>query len=137
MKLKIVQIVNAVPQFAALNQVKGFNAKIAYNLAKTFKNVVEEAQSYEKIRIAKLEELCDKNKKGESKKEENGAYKLSEENKKIFHEEIKNLLEQEIEIYCTPISISEIGHLTGISSDIFNILDWLFIDEQVKDAAND
>lgn len=128
MKLKIIQVINAVPQFMVLNQVKGFNAKISYNLAKTFKNIIEEAQEYEKIKVAKLEELCERDKKGNAKKEENGNYKLSEENKKIFQDEMKPLAEQEVEIYCAPISISEIGHLTGISSDVFTILDWLFVE---------
>jgi hypothetical protein len=128
MKLKIFQVTNAVPQLIALNQVKGFNAKIAYNISKTFKSIVEEAQAYEKVRIAKLEELCEKNAKGEAKKEKDGSYKLSDENKKIFQDEIRVLAEQEVEIYCTPISISEISHITGLSSDVFAVLDWLFVE---------
>lgn len=128
MKLKIIQIVNAIPQLIALSKIKGFNARTTYNLTKTSKNLVEEAQAYEKIRIAKLEELCEKNKKGEIKKEEDGSFKLSTENLKIFQDEMKNLLEQEVEIYCTPISIAEIGHLAGISVDMFSVLDWLFVE---------
>lgn len=130
MKLKIFQVVNAVPQFSVLNQVRGFNAKISYNLAKTFKNILEEDQNYQKIRIAKLEELCEKSAKGEAKKEKDGSYKLTDENKKIFQEEMKNLLDQEVEIYCSPIVIEEIGHITGINSDIFIVLDWLFVSKE-------
>ena len=128
MKLKIVEVVNAVPQFRVLNQVKGFNAKISYNLAKTFKNIIDEAQASEKVKLAKLEELCDRDDNGEPKKEENGDYTLNEENKKVFQDEMKNLGEQEVEIYCTPISISEIGHIIGISADVFQVLSWLFVE---------
>lgn len=124
----MIQVVNAVPQLITLNQVKGFNVKIAYNLAKTFKTVVEEAQSFEKIKIDKLEELCEKNSKGESKKEKDGSYKLTDEAKKLFQEQLKPLLEQEVEIYCTPISVSEINHLAGIDMQTFNVLDWLFVE---------
>ncbi len=138
MKLKIFQINNAIPHIIGLNQIKGLNAKISYNLAKTSKNIVEEAQSYEKIRIAKLEELSEKNSKGESKKDKDGSYKLNEENKKIYQEEMKNLLEQEVEIYCTPISIDEISHIVGISIDAFAVLDWLFVSKiEEKQIANE
>lgn len=136
MKLKLSQIVNSFAYLSSFSRTRGLNAKISYNLAKTFKECLAEAQSYEKIRIEKLEELAEKNTKGEAKKEKDGSYKLSDESKKIFGDEMNKLLEQEIEIYCTPISISEVSKLE-IGVDVFVNLDWLFVDDSKAEKAND
>jgi len=131
MKLKISKILTSVPQFISLKKTKDLPAKIRYNLNKTGRNIDQEIIEVNKAISEKLEQLCDRDEEGKPLKEENGNYKLSEENLKKFSEEIKELHNQEVEIYCTPISLSQnpaFGDNTEISDEVFEALDWLFVD---------
>lgn len=139
MKLKLSQVTNpiAVTHIINLKQInekniqegkRGFNAKIGYNLSKTFKNVFDEVAAYEKIRISKLEQLGEKDENNKPKKNADGSWVISEENLKIITEEMTALQNQEVEIYCTPISIAEISHIENISLDTFQALPWLFVE---------
>lgn len=128
MKLTITQVVNALPHLDQLTKVGGLKAKTLYNLSKTTKAVAEEVATYEKTRISRLEELSEKDEHGNSKLTDDGSYQLSAENLAVFQEQIKELITQEVEIFCSPIQIKDIEDIVGLTVSIFRSLDWLFIE---------
>lgn len=126
MKLKLSRVIDSLPALIKLSQVKGFKATVMYNLAKTVQSVLKECRFYEETRLARLNELCDKDKNGQPKKNKDESFKLSPENLKKFQKEMTALLNQDVEIHCSPISFSQVQELIGDLEGIF--VEWLFTD---------
>lgn len=127
MKLTIAQAYNAGPHLKHIMNL-GLKAKILYNLSKIQKVISEEAANYDKVRIARLEELSEKDENGKSIITKEGSYQLSVDNQSIFQEEMEVLQRQEVEIVGTPIQIKDIEDVVGLTATTFNVLDWLFVE---------
>lgn len=117
MKIKIRELIEAQSSIAQIADYRGLNAKANYNISKTTADIVKELNLYQKTRDAKLIELASKDAdgqpilrdikddKGEVKMKDGKAlqeYVLTDEAKAELKKIDQDLLEHEVDIYCTP-----------------------------------
>lgn len=129
MKLKLRQVIQSLGYLNQLSGKSGLPMKISYNIGKTLKTASTVVQEADEQRVARVKELANKDESGKPifEKEKN-SFQLTPENLKVLEEELNNLQDQIVEIYCTPINLSELGNV-DISPAIYANLEWLFVDD--------
>lgn len=95
----------------------------AYKLKSVVKTLGEEQKKFEDLRTSLIEKYAPKNKKGEIVKNEDGGYAVAEKNKEAFFEEIKELLNVEVEL--PKIKVSELGTKLEMSAQDLTVLEGL------------
>lgn len=106
--MKIQEILNLQPVLQGLLDVK-LPIKVAYRLNKLTNKLASEMKFYEEKRLELIKELGEKVKDKDGKETE--QIQVLKENEPEFYEELKKVLELEIEIDYEPISLTELGDI--------------------------
>lgn len=110
-----IQLKNLVNSQKSLNRIIDQDLPIAtaYKLSKLAKAVREELSSIEEARIKLIQKY------GEDTE---GSWKVKKENEPKFHEEMAELLDQEVELNCDPIKVADLGASFTLSAiDVANL----------------
>lgn len=109
-KLPLQEIVNNIDFFSEFSK-KEMNARVAYKFAKILKQIVEEYNSYNAVRQKLIDKYANKDDNGLIIYNSDGGATLSNENYRIFTEELEKLLSTEVELNIIPIELNDIENI--------------------------
>jgi len=118
MKVKLFEIYSSVPVMNKVLETE-LPANIAFQLTKLLKTLNEEVKVIEDQRVKLVSKYGEKG--------ENETVSVSEEKKQEFLKEFSELLETEIELNWTPISVEKVSSLNLSTNDMLKI-QFLFAD---------
>ena len=119
MKLKLHQALDSVESLNIL-AAKNLPAVLSFKMAKVLKKISEELKMFDEIRTKKASEL---GKISDDGKE----YIFSDENRKKFSDEVRELLLSDISIPGEQVKISELGDIQ-MEPRYLALLDWLIVE---------
>ena len=119
MKLKLEKIVNATQPLSRL-MVQPMKIAQSWSLSKLSKLIDVELKSFDEARNKLLAEYG-------TLTEDGTQYIFATDKAMPFSEEIKSLLDQEIDIEIVPISLSKLDRIDISASDLL-MLDWLIVE---------
>lgn len=118
--MKIEQLLNS--QGLSIILSKELPMVTSFKLSKLAKRIEEEVSLFDKARVAKVKELGEPIKDKDGK--ETSDYKIKEENKEIWAQEYKSLIEQEVTIEVPEIKLADFGDIKIAPSQLLG-LEWL------------
>lgn len=129
MKVKLVDIINADTRVGALTK-REVPAATAFKLRKAAKAMSEEVKTYFETREEKLKAAADKDEDGEPKtetvmdgeKEVGKKYVINDEALAELDKELKDLLDQEVEIPGEPLTAEDFGEAKIAANEIPDFL---------------
>lgn len=119
MKVLLHKLIDAAKSLSDLSS-KNLPVSTSFKLSKVIRKVDEESKLFEEVRIKKAAELG-------TISEDGKMYVFSEENNKIFSDQIKALLLSEISLDVDPIPLSSLGDIQ-IEPKSLVFLDWLVVE---------
>lgn len=115
MKIKLSKLQQSVPSLNILANTK-LNLKASYDISKRLKVINDELEIFDKARIDKVKELS-----GGKLKEDGKSYDIAEEDLKKLNEELKDLLDKEIDINIAPINLADFGNVEIEPAHLLNL----------------
>jgi hypothetical protein len=120
--MKLKQLIESVPSIQELIK-EPLPVKTSFKLSTFISKMNPEIEAFDKVKKDKIIEY-----KGERQKDENGreinTFKIPDENVEKFSKEIKELLEQEVDIDVPDINIEDLGDIK-IKPEFLMGLNWL------------
>ena len=110
-----IQLLNLVNSQTSLNKIieQDLPAVTAFRLGKLAKAVKEELASIEETRVKLIQKYGEK---------EDGTWKVNKNNEVDFHKEMTALFNEEVELNCDPIKVSDLGENFLLSAvDVANL----------------
>lgn len=103
-----------------LGSTKGLSSVTAYRISKNIKAITEEEKTYQDTRIKMCKEYANKDEKGEPILKDN-KYDIPDDKLKEFDDELKKLLDEEVDIEIKKLSLEEIDKVGLSAFDLSNI----------------
>lgn len=119
-KVTVGEVINCVDVLRALSN-KPIKIKVAYNIAKIIKEIEKENELFEETRQHLLNKFCEKDENGQLRINEKGSAIIKSEYVADYNNEIKELLESQIEIAAEPIKIEDIEDLELTAAQVYAI----------------
>ena len=145
MLIKFKEIEKSMMALQEFSQLAGFGAKVSYNISRTVDSCEEELKIFQELKLKKAEELADKDESGKPISEkittDDGkpatTFKMSDEARAEWSKFYDEYMNQELEIYCTPIRVSEIEKVPNIRPAVLKSLKWLVVaDDTILSVAD-
>ena len=109
MKIKLLQLADSNEVLGQLNNTHGLSAVCAFSISKNIKKIVTELEVYNETRIKILEEKANKDEDGKAIIVDE-QYQLTNENLVKANNEIQTLLNSDIDLDLTKISIEDLNN---------------------------
>lgn len=109
MKIKLLQLADSNEILGQLNNTHGLSAVCAFSISKNIKKIVTELEVYNETRIKILEEKANKDEDGKAIIIDE-QYQLTNENLVKANNEIQTLLNSDIDLDLTKISIEDLNN---------------------------
>ncbi len=109
MKIKLLQLADSNEVLGQLNNTHGLSAICAFSISKNIKKIATELEAYNETRIKILEEKVNKDEDGKAIIV-NEQYQLTNENLIEANNDIQALLNSDIDLDLTKISIEDLNN---------------------------
>lgn len=116
-KVTIADLLNSTETLQKLSQ-KDFKAKLAWSIARLLKSAEAEIQSFNETRMNLIKKYGEKDENGELITDDNGNCKIPNANMVEFNEELKDMLDAEVEINANKLSIDLLEDIEFTPSDM-------------------
>ena len=128
MKFTLESIYEKFESIKKFGDIKDLPIKTAYRIGKLLKSVLAELKESEEIKAKLIEKYGEKQKSGYSN--------IKEENLKVYNDEWKEMLKEEVELSFIKVPLTDIpqGSLTG--NDIMN-LEPFFTEDSIQKVMED
>ena len=116
-KVTIADLLNSTETLQKLSQ-KDFKAKLAWSIARLLKSAEAEIQSFNETRMNLIKKYGEKDENGELITDDNGNCKIPNANMVEFNDELKDMLDAEVEINANKLSIDLLEDIEFTPSDM-------------------
>ena len=116
-KVTIADLLNSTETLQKLSQ-KDFKAKLAWSIARLLKSAEAEIQSFNETRMNLIKKYGEKDENGELITDDNGNCKIPNANMVEFNDELKDMLDTEVEINANKLSIDLLEDIEFTPSDM-------------------
>lgn len=106
--IKLEQLINSTESLKSLSQ-KPLKARSAYAVSKILKAADEEMVAFNETRMNLIRKYGEKDDNGELKSDENGNVHILADSLDTFNQELRELMDTQIEINANKIKIDDIG----------------------------
>ena len=107
-EIKLEQLINSAESLKSLSQ-KSLKARSAYAVSKILKAADEEMTAFNEARMNLIRKYGEKDDNGELKSDENGNVHIIADSLNTFNQELRDLMDTQIEINANKIQINDIG----------------------------
>ena len=118
-KVTIEEILNATPALQILKE-QNFDGMTAFKIARMLREVNKEIELFEQSRNELIEKFCIRDESGKII-ENNGEIKIDSKYINTFNNEIRKMLNNEIEINAVPLTLNILENLTITPEQAFNL----------------
>lgn len=126
--VKLEQLVNSTDALRGLSQ-KSLKARSAYAVSKILKAADTEMTNFNEARMELIKKYGEKDENGELKQDEKGNVRVEPEFIQSFSDELKDLLDTEVEISANKISIGDLGDVEFTPAEMAQLEDFIEFDE--------
>lgn len=116
-KVTIADLLNSTETLQKLSQ-KDFKAKLAWSIARLLKSAEAEIQSFNETRMNLIKKYGEKDENDELITDDNGNCKIPNANMVEFNDELKDMLDAEVEINANKLSIDLLEDIEFTPSDM-------------------
>lgn len=112
--MKLLDVIKSSKVLSELNQCKDFSAVCAYRIAKNIDEINKELIDYSKQRDKLLIKYSDKDDNGQPIMIDNNGvqeYKMSNENRRKYVEELNDLHNEEVSLSLKKITLEQLGSI--------------------------
>ena len=136
-KVTIADLLNSTDTLQKLSQ-KDFKAKLAWTIARLLKSAEKEIQQFNDTRMNLIKKYGEKDSDGELVTDDKGNCKIDRENLDSFNNELREVLEAEVELNANKIDMDLLGDVEFTPSDMAVLEPFVqFEDEQPADMDAD
>lgn len=127
--LKLETLINSAEGLKGLSQKK-LKAKTAYVIGKILKAADAEMASFNETRMELIKKYGEKDENGELVQDDKGNVRVSQESIENFSNELKGLLDTEIEIAGNKIKMDDLGDVEFTPQEMAQLEEFIELDEE-------
>ena len=127
--LKLETLINSAEGLKGLSQKK-LMAKTAYVIGKILKAADAEMASFNETRMELIKKYGEKDENGELVQDDKGNVRVSQESIEDFSNELKGLLDTEIEIAGNKIKMDDLGDVEFTPQEMAQLEEFIELDEE-------
>lgn len=128
-KVTLETLVNSTEGLKGLSQ-KQLKARSAYAVGKILKAADAEISSFNETRMELIRKYGEKDETGELKTDENGNVRIEPDDMQNFSNELRELLNTEVEISANKIKLDDIGDVEFTPAEMAQLEDFIEFDEE-------